>query len=209
MKLKYWKNYKDRICREGLLKTIIYYMGSHLLPKAGFQLKYLFEYQHGFSSSQISLPLDVKFSVLHKMSDLEPEDIKALNDFEGRELIDRYEMEFENNHKCAIARKEKCGLVSAGWLTPAPPQFSVDGEPSFLLRDGFTLPNMRGNGVYKGIIRTLCEYVISSVKPDYPHIFVTSVFSNWASIRGIEKSGFKRIGVVVVVWGRQWVHFYK
>lgn len=206
MKFKYWKSYRDRICKEGLLKTIIYYIGSHFLPKTGFQLKYLYEYQHGCSSPQKSLPLDVKLSVVQKIADFGPEDIKALNDFEGRKLIDRYEMEFENNHKCVVARKEKSGLVSAGWITPALLQFSMDEAPSFLIRDCFTLPNMRGKGLYPAMLKTACEYVISSLAHDSPHIFVTSVFSNWPSIRGIKRSGFKRIGIIVVIWGRQWVH---
>jgi hypothetical protein len=207
MQFKYWKSYKDRILSEGLLKTIIYYMGSHLLPKAGFQLKYLYEYQHGSSYPTISLPSEAKLSVAQKMMDLGPEDINALNDFEGRKLIDRYEMEFRNNHKCVIVRNEKNGLVSAGWITPAPLQFSMDEAPSFLIRDCFTLPNVRGKGLYPAMLKGACEYVISSLAHGSPHIFLTSIFSNWPSIRGIKKSGFKRIGIIVVIWGRQWVRF--
>lgn len=58
----------------------------------------------------------------------------------------------------------------------------------------FTYPQYRGNGIYPSVLRSICN----SIGNDNTTFYMIVDETNIASIKGIEKAGFKKCGIVKV-----------
>lgn len=196
-----------RIASQGLLNTAWYYFGTYFLPRIGIQYKHLYEFAGEPDKSALKRPEGVSVQVAVSMSDLNAHDIGVLEEFEGAELIVRCERAFRARFRCAIARKAACGLVGMIWIAPASPQLSCCGTPTYNLRDGFVLPNMRGHSIYPCLLAEACRYILTAEAHDRPRIVLSTMLANRAAHRSNTKAGFHRIGATVVFFGRQKSHF--
>ena len=187
----FFKKYNQRAKVEGHLQTWLYLLGNFIFPKIGIQVKYIF-FNKGIQQHLIDDR--VELDLLDDMSQLTVSDKKNLISFEGNSLVEKFRQEFSDGCKCVIVRND--GLVSACWIAPAPDYLQDHKTESFLIRDCFTLPAMRGQGLYPKIL----DFAINRIQTETTHkkvrIVVNSIFSNRSSIRGILKSGFLKAGVV-------------
>jgi len=188
----FFEKYNQRVKIEGHFGTWLYILGNFLLPKLGIQIKCI------FFNKEIELKpenKDVELALLNNISHLTKSDIENLRAFEGDSLLVTFENEFSDGNRCVIARKD--GLASACWIAKAPSYLQDSETVTFLIRDCFTLPNLRGQGLYPQIL----DFAIDCIQKELPHkkvqISVNSIFSNRSSIRGILKSGFYKAGITI------------
>lgn len=59
-----------------------------------------------------------------------------------------------------------------------------------LIGNCFTVPAMRGRGLYPAMLRTVCRHL---ARMGHDRVFISCAPDNRASIRGIERAGFRRI----------------
>ena len=185
------EKYNQRVKAEGHLQTWLYLLGNFVFPKIGIQVKYIFfnkEVQQNLTDNRLELAL------LRNMSQLTGRDKRNLIDFEGDSLVEKFEIEFDAGCKCVIVRND--GLVSACWIAPAPDYLQGHNIESYLIRDCFTLPAMRGRGLYPKILDFAINEIQKETDNNKVRIVVNSIFSNRSSIRGILKSGFLKAGIV-------------
>ena len=199
--------HRQRIASEGLLRTAWYYVGTHLLPRIGIQLKYLYEYVGDSTKPDMRIPEGVTIGFAATMSDLDAEDIQALLDFEGQELIERCEQDFNNGCQCAVARKESTGLVGMIWIEPAPPHLVCDNTKTYNMRDGFILPSMRGQSIHPFLFREACNHILAGEPNARPRIMSASMFTNRSVIRSKKKCGNRRVGTILIFFRWKMVRF--
>ena len=185
------KKYKQRAKVEGHLQTWLYLLGNFIFPKIGIQVKYIF-FNHDLQ--QHTTDDRVELALLDDMSQLTDSDKRNLIGFEGNSLVEQFRQEFSDGCKCVIVRND--GLVSACWIAPAPGYLQDHKTESFLIRDCFTLPAMRGRGLYPEILDFAINEIQQEITSKKVRIVVNSIFSNRSSIRGILKSGFLKAGIV-------------
>ncbi|MBN2292944.1 MAG: hypothetical protein JXM70_10995 [Pirellulales bacterium] len=191
-------HHRQRIASEGLLRTVWYFMGTHLLPRISIQLKYLYEYAGDTTKPEVRIPEGVTIGFATAMSDLNFEDIQALQAFEGQELIDRCEQDFSSGCKCAIARKASEGLVGMVWIAPAPPHLVCGNTKTYNLRDAFIVPGMRGKSIYPLLLRETCSHILASESNIRPRIISAGMVSNRSVNRSVAKAGFRRVGIIII-----------
>jgi len=187
----FFEKYNQRAKVEGHLQTWLYLLGNFIFPRIGLQVKYIF---FNNDARQFSEDDQAELALLSDMSQLTDSDRKNLISFEGDSLVEKFRQEFSDGCKCVIVRNS--GLVSACWIAPAPDYLQDHKTESFLIRDCFTLPAMRGRGLYPKILNFAINEIQNETTGKKVRIVVNSIFSNRSSIRGILKSGFLKAGVV-------------
>jgi len=185
------KKYSQRAKVEGHLQTWLYLLGNFIFPKIGIQVKYIF---FNNALQQHSIDDQAELALLDDMSQLTDSDKKNLIGFEGDSLVDKFRQEFSEGCKCVIVRNDS--LASACWIAHAPDYLQDHKTESFLIRDCFTLPAMRGRGMYPKILDFAIKEIQKQTTEKKVRIVVNSIFSNRSSIRGILKSGFIKAGTV-------------
>lgn len=89
---------------------------------------------------------------------------------------------------------DKNDLQHTSYVVPKCSKFPFLGENDYEIGPCFTYPAHRGKGIYPNVLRYICDFVGNSDTTFY--MIVDE--KNTASIKGIEKAGFKRCSVVEV-----------
>ena len=197
------ESYKTRARVEGHRRLWAYLFGTLMLPKIGLQVKYLFESKSRAPGAAAVPDGEFEFSVARSLGDLTAADIAALKEFEGQRLVDRFAVEFEAGNRCCISRFRAAGLTSACWIANAPQHLQEPGKKTLLIRDCFTLPRSRGRGLYPRVLDLCLQEAFAGAPEHGVRVVISSVYSNRSSLRGIEKAGFARLGMVIQLhhWG--------
>ena len=187
----FWEKYHQRTEAEGYFRTWLYIFGSFIIPKLHMQIKYVFFLR------DIEVPekdANVKLAVLDRYCQLEEADIEKLREFEGEALVETYRKSFAEGKKCVIARLN--GLASAVWITEAPEYLRAKDTYTFVLRDAFTLPAVRGKGLEPMVLRFAAENIMNDSPHKSVRIAINTIFTNRSAIRAVSKSGFRKAGVI-------------
>ena len=202
-----WNSYWKRAGIEGHLNTWMYMIGVHIMPKLGLHIKYVYSYDSGAIKriKKLGMPLDC--SIISCMGELKKEDIQNLIDFEGQDLINKFEDEFKKGNQCAVARPANIGLSSVIWISIAPAYMQISGYRTFLLGEAFTIPKMRGKGLLALLGLFIIKKLISEDTENRNRLTASIIFSNRSSIRGTLKGGFVKIGFIFIFFKWGFVHF--
>jgi len=96
--------------------------------------------------------------------------------------------------KIYYLRSEEGDLVHTSYVIPRCYKFHFLDKSDYQIGPCVTYPQYRGNGYYPEMLQYICQ-IVGNEKTKF-YISVDS--SNQASINGIEKAGFKRVGEVSV-----------
>jgi len=198
-----WNTYWKRAGIEGHLNTWMYMIGAHILPKLGLHIKYVYTYDTSAIKKikKLGMPLDC--SIISSIEELKKEDIQNLLDFEGQDLVNKFEDEFKRGNQCAVARPGNIGLSSVIWISKAPVHMQIIGYRTFLLGEAFTLPKMRGKGLLILLGLFIIKKLVSEDTENRTRLIASIIFSNRSSIRATLHGGFVKIGTIFIFlkWG--------
>ncbi len=94
--------------------------------------------------------------------------------------------------KLVCAVNKNGDTVHASYVVPRCFKFSFLGNNDYIIGPCFTRPDHRGQGIYSKVLEYIC-----SQKTEEDTIFYMCVDDgNLPSVKGIEKAGFKKCGVV-------------
>ena len=176
-----------------------------MLPKIGLEIKYIFEYQETNNFNYYRFQ-GIESEIMQKVEDFKNKDISALCNYSGKELLNKFQDRFDRNQVCVVSRLDDGRLGSVCWIENVPGSSIRGDKAERLITDCFTLPHMRGQGLYPATIIRSCNYIFDILKQDTVTIFINSNIFNKASIKGICKSGFKKAGIHLRLW--QWKKSY-
>jgi hypothetical protein len=198
---RFWTSQCERISRWGLLRTFSYYLFGVAADKVGIRLWDAYEYpQHAATIPKLSV---ATFAMLNSMADWTPRDLELLNEYQGISLLPLYEGFFADGDKCAVARWENTELACVCWSHPTKEYPLAPGTKVFLIKNCFTLPQYRGQGLYPTTLNFACSTLRLSERPPV-RIFVDCSAFNFASQKGILKAGFKPAGRIVRAFKQSW-----
>jgi hypothetical protein len=198
-----WAQYRRRVRGEGFWRTITYVLGNVVLARVGLEVRLV--YASAQSDPQL-VASDSPFDRVTSMEQLSPADLDRLEAFEGSTLVRFFSEKLAEGSWCAVVRDDTKTLASVCWVSPAPPHLVANGERAVLIHDCFTLPSLRGRGMYPIVLRALRNDLLGGPAPAVDTVLVNCVFSNWASERGIVKAGFGRSGSLTRIWGLKIAH---
>lgn len=91
--------------------------------------------------------------------------------------------------------KNSGGILHISWIyfQKHPNRFLALGEREAEIKFCLTLPALRGRGIYPRVILSILDYLHSA---GIERVFMCVYPDNIASIRGIEKAGFARVGKI-------------
>jgi hypothetical protein len=199
--LRFWTSQRERISKWGPLRALGYYLFGVAADKVGIRFWDAFEYpQHATAIPASSV---ATFSMLESMSGWTPRDLDLLNEYESISLLTLYEGYFADGDKCAVARWEGTELACVCWIHPTTDYPLAPGIKVVLIKNCFTLPQHRGQGLYPTTLAFACSSLRLSERPAV-RIFVDCSAFNFASQRGILKAGFKPAGRILRAFKQSW-----
>jgi|GEM_PF-2261689 hypothetical protein len=199
MKVALYQRIKDRIGKIGIWNTILFAIGV-ILDKVGVQICYLFGLVGG------PLPFDqydpINASVALSMDSFSDTEQRALCEYGHKGLLRRFGTRFAAGLQCVVLRSLNGELATIGWLIPAPPALCASGMPVIMIEDCFTMPALRGRGLYPMMIQYAVFYLCNSTTFTADRIMMQCSVFNDSSVRGILHSGFDIVGITCLF--RRW-----
>lgn len=190
------KRLRTRTLHWGWLRTLAYYMFAVIPEKLGVTVLRVYEfvgptmpptYSHG-----------VTFSILRSPVDLTVHDHELMGQRQDVPEFKRFVEFMRGNTISIVARWHTTKLVSIGYVDNTTDYPPAGGNRSYFIHNCFTLLDYRGQGIYPQLLFFACNHLRSGIGNSYP-IYVDCSFVNYASIRGIEKAGFARVGTMIKV----------
>ncbi|MDD5731230.1 MAG: hypothetical protein PHN57_08935 [Candidatus Omnitrophica bacterium] len=180
----------------GFWKTALYSLGI-VSEKLCSGVSVVFVYKDG--GENVKPPLGHSFEIIRSLGQLGEEDKNSLLGYKGKNIFRQFEGLFSKGHFCAVCRV-KGSLGSMCWAKPIKKHFLLKNQAGFLIRQCFTLPGMRGKGLYPATLNFLAGRLKAENTQDIS-IIIESAASNYSSIRGIQKAGFAKAGIEVFILG--------
>lgn len=181
----------ERFKVSGIVPTISYLFFTVFLEKLGFHVEAVFSIQQQNISK--AAEQGYSFRVIQSSAKLGDSDETALLEYGGSSLIDDFEASFARGELCALGYwEQRLGCVC--WAKNIQHHPLLENQSAHLIWRCFTLPDLRGRGMYPQTLRFFCAML--SNKDDWPILIECSVF-NHASLNGISKAGFQIIGKIL------------
>jgi hypothetical protein len=199
---QFWSNQRERISHWGLARTASYYLLGVAPDKLGLQLLSAYEYIGPIAP--LTPTADLSYSVLESMNDFTPHDLDRLRAVQDLSRLGLFSDYFARGGRCAVARSAVSGLVCMTWMEFVNDHPINPGRPCVRFHNGLTWPDHRGKGLHPQLLSFACNYLRRS-GPSNARIIVDCLFVNYASKKGIERAGFTPIGMIVTVFGRNWL----
>ena len=203
---EFLEKHRARVAAQGLRKTLLYYVFTVALQKLGVELMYVFEHRLDSRAGQAPdlTADDVSTTIVDTFDALTASDLEALRQYGGAELLQEFAAAFARGERCAVSRLRDARPASACWIIAVSESYADRASPGLLIERCFTLPDMRGRGIYPLLLARVSQ--VLRMRDGRPQrIFVKSSIFNESSIRGIQKAGFTRIGRIVSFAGN--VHY--
>ncbi len=197
------RRHRQRLAKQGFGKSVLYYLFTVLLTRLGVSVHHVF--QRGTIPARQHRPEGVEFAVAESSQQLRPADWEVLKAYGEEPLLQEFAAAFARRERCALARCADGKLGCVCWIV------SLQGFPRaghgrcVVIQRCFTVPEHRGEGLYPLTINSACNDVRRTMGEGIP-IFMESSVWNFASTQGIEKAGFVKVGVRLVIgrWNWYW-----
>lgn len=85
-------------------------------------------------------------------------------------------------------------LVHRSYVIPKCSKFPFMGKEDYEIGPCFTYPKYRGKGIYPAVLKTICNRVGN----EHTTFYMIVEDTNTPSIKGIEKAGFQKCGIVEI-----------
>lgn len=175
----------------GLIPTLEYLFFTVFLEKIDFHIDIVYSIQP--ESIQTVKLQGFSFRLIHSVTDISDSDTQALKEYGGIELVNGFSTSLAEGEICALGYfGQELGCVC--WARAIDGHDLTGRQDGFIIWRCFTLPRLRGHGMYPKTLKFLC-YKLNEMS-SIPILIECSLF-NHASIKGIEKAGFKFIGKVL------------
>jgi RimJ/RimL family protein N-acetyltransferase len=185
----------ERIRFTGAWPTLQYIVDKEIMEKLGVQVNYVMEHIGEKVQSDSDRGQGITFSVIDSMDDLSGQERERLRLYGRNRLLTLFQHRFSKGLRCIVARTGENRMTSLGWFMEAPRSFCDSGKPGKLIEDCFTLPEFRGRGIFRSLIRFGVEELRSCAEREKPGIFMLCSVFNPSSWRAIMKCGFRRVAV--------------
>lgn len=187
---------RELIAVAGFWRTCAYLL--NIVPeRCGFGIIRIFLYDREARLTEIAS--ERSFKIIKGMDQLADTQIDSLRHYRGEKICSHFEKLFQRGCYCAIGCiKEQLGCVC--WTFPLKNRTLLKGKTGFIIRQSFTLPSMRGKGLYPATLNFLCDYLEKQYREDLK-IFIESTIFNYSALRSIEKTGFRKVGIALMFFG--------
>jgi hypothetical protein len=186
----------DRVQAQGLLPTLGYYGGTVVLERLGFHASDVYRSLAPATDERPGIAL----GCVHAAGDFSAVDWLQLDAYGGSVLRREFERAFDAGEWCVVAREGDL-LGSVCWIGESTSFVAFPRVPTVLIQRCFTFPEQRGRGLYSLALAFAARKLLDD-DGERPVLVESSTF-NRASIRGIEKAGFERIGYHLEWRGRE------
>ncbi len=176
-----------RVQAQGLLPTLGYYGGTVVLERLGFHANDVYR-------NLTPAPYErsgIAFACVRAMGGFSAADLAQLDAYGGSVLHREFERAFDAGEWCVVAREDG-RLGSVCWIGESTSFVAFPRVTTALIQRCFTFPEQRGRGLYSFALAFAARKLLDD-DGKRPVLVESSTF-NRASIRGIEKAGFERIG---------------
>lgn len=199
------ENIKRRICSQGVMRTLYYSFFVFILPRMGIVIKHVY----GKKTSEMHLKYisdtDLKADAVDNYDNIPDDDLQALVEFEGNDLLDRIQAEIKGGNTCVFGRNSAGKLIGMAVLEDI--SDSRKNHKTYLLRDGFVFPKFRGKNYFPAMIDATYLHAINLHRNRETMVVGNVILGNYASSSGILKANFSHLGISVTVFGKQWMNF--
>jgi hypothetical protein len=176
-----------RVQAQGLLPTLSYYGGTVVLERLGFHASDVYR---SLAPAPHERP-GIAFGCVDAVGDFSAADWAQLDAYGGPALRREFERAFDAGEWCVVARQGG-RLGSVCWIGESASFVAFPRRTTALIQRCFTFPDQRGRGLYALALAFAARKLLDD-DGERPVLVESSTF-NRASIRGIEKAGFERIG---------------
>lgn len=188
-----YRKINERFRILGLWPTMKYLFFTVFLEKLGFRVEAVYVFTKDDSSDLAEDGSD--FRVIRSIDELDDKDKTSLVEYGGAELIQDFIASFLRGELCALGFSEqRLGCVC--WAKKIENHPLNVQQPAFLIWRCFTLPDLRGRGLYPLTLRYFCSMLINQDAFTGPILIECSVF-NKSSLQGIHKAGFRYKGKIL------------
>ena len=185
--MEFYRKVTERFKVLGIWPTIKYLLFTVFLEKLGFHLEAVFAFNEDDCSALAEEEFD--FRAIKSLHELEEKDRTSLIAYGGTELIEDFSASFSRGELCALGFSEqRLGCVC--WAKEIPNHPVIGEQSAFLIWRCFTLPDLRGRGLYPLTLRHFCSMLKNQDLFSGSILIECSVF-NQSSLRGIRKAGFQ------------------
>jgi hypothetical protein len=178
-----------RIKNQGLITTFYYYLGTVFFERIG--VEYTKIYKHDLLELVAD---DPNIKIVKTLIDLDDHIKKSLTESCSPSYLSNIIKKLNNGSVLAIGLV-KGNLGSIAFLTLT--NLTKSEKNNWFIHSCFTFPKYRGNKLYPRSINRLMYYLKNSLEHgnhQSDEVFIEASFANKASINGIEKCNFKKIG---------------
>lgn len=184
--MEFYRKINERFKVLGIWPTMMYLFFTVFLEKLGFHIEAVFVYKDG-ASRLAEEKFD--FKVIQSLHELDDKDKMSLTEYGGAELIDDFSASFSRGELCALGFSEK-RLGCICWAKKIQDHPVKIRQSAFLIWRCFTLPDLRGRGLYPLTLSHFCSMLKNQDSFSGPILIESSVF-NQSSLKGIHKAGFR------------------
>ncbi len=191
--MQFIRKIKERIKVFGIWPTIMYLFFTVFLEKIGFHAEAILVFHNEVLS--YSPVQKFSFRVIQSASKLGDKERASLIEYGGKALIDDFSTSFARGELCALGYWEhQLGCVCWGKKIQHHP--ILGRKPVFLIWRCFTLPELRGRGLYPLTLSHFCSELNNRKLFFGPILIECSIF-NQSSMKGIQKAGFRYQGKIL------------
>lgn len=185
--MKIFRKVKERFKISGIWPTMMYLLFTVFLEKIGIHIEAVFTYEKDSSLELADEKFD--FKVIQSLHELDEKDKTSLMEYGGTELIDDFSLSFSRGELCALGFSEqRLGCIC--WAKKIQNHPVEIRKSAFLIWRCFTLPGLRGRGLYPLTLSFFCSMLKDQDSFSGPILIESSVF-NQSSLKGIHKAGFR------------------
>ena len=190
--MKIYKKIIKRYKTSGFKRTMGYLFFTVFLEKVGLHVDAVFIYKKDGPSIQAGE--EFGFKVIQSLHELGDKERASLIGYGGTELIDDFSDSFSRGELCALGYSEQ-QLGCVCWAIKTLDHPVKIQQPAFLIWRCFTLPDLRGRGLYPLTLSYFCSMLKNQDSFSGPILIESSVF-NQSSLKGIYKAGFRDKGKI-------------
>lgn len=185
--MRFYRKINERFKILGIWPTMKYLFFTVFLEKLGFHVDAVLVHEKDSSASLAEEGFN--FKVIKSLHELGDKDRKSLVEYGGSALIKDFSDSFLRGELCALGYLgQQLGCVC--WAKKIQDYPVKLQQPAFLIWRCFTLPDLRGRGLYPLTLSCFCSMIKNQGSFSGPVLIECSIF-NQSSMKGIHKAGFR------------------
>jgi len=189
LKNKYNKSIRQRIIKQGVIRTLWYVITVFLLPKLGIDINFVYIKIRDDLNMNTEIKSDIHIDIIKNYEQLTINDVDALYSFEGDELLKRMKDDFEKCKYCIIGKKSSGDLVGVCWIEKY--ENTASRVENYLILDCFVLPRYRGNNYFTVMLNEAYSIIMNSSDVEIINVRANVNIGNKSSNRSFIKAGYK------------------